>query len=86
MRVLLYVKTFVKPHTSNLFREEVRILLNKSAFIKPQNMNLVLNMKQKMYEKFTYCRNVRLHFVSNELIMPIQLMVVLALRHQNNLD
>ena len=30
--------------------------------------------------------DVRLHFVSNELLMPIRLMVVLALRHQNNLD
>ena len=28
----------------------------------------------------------RLHFVSNELLMPIRLMVVLALRHQNNSD
>ena len=30
--------------------------------------------------------DVRLHFVSNELLMPIRLMVVLALRHQNNSD
>ena len=43
----------MKPQTSNLFQEELRMFLNKKAFIKPQNMNLVLNMKQKMYEKFT---------------------------------
>ena len=44
----------MKPQTSNLFREELRMLLNKSAFIKPQNMILVLNMK---YKKYINCQN-----------------------------
>ena len=59
----------MKPQTSNLFREELRMLLNKSTFIKPQNMNLVLNMKHKniMKHKKIY-RNVRNHISSKKYL------------------
>ena len=46
----------MKPQTSNLFREELRMLLNKSAFIKPQNMILVLNIEYKCIENIEIIR------------------------------